>query len=97
MLQFLPYAPLTLALVQIPWFGIAFFIIIIFHADLEKNHAASRLLEFVTMLPGLIGLVIGVYAITRWPDTLAPRICLIVGMIGCALPQFSLGYELIFG
>jgi hypothetical protein len=91
---FLAYAPLALALVELPWFAIVVFQQLFRTGTLQTTSHGTHLLDFISAIPALAGLIIGVTVflmpkkMRRWEI-----ICLLVGMVGCGLFAASFGWE----
>ncbi len=90
----LAYLPIAAALVELPWFGIVAFAVLVTAGTLETTDAGTQMLDLISMSPAVLGLAGGAFAIARGgPKTTREKVCFFTGLILCGLFVFSFGWE----
>jgi len=90
-----PFIPLMAAGIQLPWIAALVVIVLFRNGSIPSERIAVHQLDFIAMLPALIGLGFGVGAlISGQVRTPAQCVCFIIGIAVCGLATFGFSWEL---
>jgi hypothetical protein len=85
----LPYLPLLLAILQLPFTMIVGALLLLFYGDMNPvprpGSLSPRAIVWVTLLPSAAGVLLGAFVMVLFrPTNIVDRVFAVVGMVGCA-------------
>lgn len=85
-MRVLPFVPLALGIFTIPWVGFVSLMAWYDIGDFEPTRAQSFIIDVASLLPAIIGLLVGITLLTtKRKKTLLARVFALTGSAACAL------------
>lgn len=82
----LAYVPLIAAVTEAPWIFIVIVLQLMRAGTQKPDESLTHLLDFLAMVPAIIGALVGIYAARRWSRMIVvEKVFFVVGMIICVL------------
>lgn len=89
------YMPLIAAVTQVPWIFIVIVLQLMRAGTQKPDESLTHLLDFIAMIPAIVGVLVGIYAARRWPRMIVvEKVFLVVGLIICVLIMIPFAAEM---